>query len=47
VAERLRVALFQFAPRLGEREANLETIETGLARVEAELVVLPELATSG
>lgn len=43
----LRVALFQFAPRLGDRAANLATIATGLAGLDAELVVLPELATSG
>ncbi len=42
-----RVALFQFAPRLAEREANLAAIETGLADTAAELFILPELATSG
>jgi len=43
----LRVGLFQFAPRLGDRAANLATIAAGLAAIDAELVVLPELATSG
>ncbi len=42
-----RVGLFQFAPRLGDRRANLEAIEAGLEGAEAELFVLPELATSG
>ena len=42
-----RVGLFQFAPRLGEREANLDAIEAGLEGADAELFVLPELATSG
>ncbi len=42
-----RVALFQFAPRLGDRTANLDAIEAGLGEVDAELFILPELATSG
>lgn len=43
----LRVGLLQFAPRLGDRAANLAAIAAGLAALEADLVVLPELATSG
>lgn len=43
----LRVGLFQFAPRLGDRAANLAAIAAGLAALDADLVVLPELATSG
>jgi predicted amidohydrolase len=42
-----RVALFQFAPQLGDREANLTAIESGLEDAEADLFILPELATSG
>lgn len=42
-----RVALLQFAPLLGERQANLATIETVLGDAEADLFILPELATSG
>ena len=47
MADRLRVGMYQFCPRLGDREGNLAAIEAGLAGVEADLVVLPELATSG
>jgi len=37
----------QFAPRLGGRDENLAAIAAGLGEAEAELFVLPELATSG
>lgn len=43
----LRVGLLQFAPRLGDRAANLSAIESALTGYEADLFVLPELATSG
>lgn len=46
-AAELRVALLQFAPRLGRRDENLAAIAAALAGVEAQLFVLPELATSG
>jgi predicted amidohydrolase len=42
-----RVGLLQFAPRLGGREENLAVIAAGLAGSEAELFVMPELATCG
>lgn len=41
----MRIGFAQFAPRLGDVERNLATIERLLPR--ADLVVLPELATSG
>jgi predicted amidohydrolase len=43
----LRLGVFQFAPRFGETEANLQTLVGILAVVEADLVVAPELALSG
>lgn len=43
----LRLAVLQFAPRFGEPEANLGTLEAILAKTEADLVVAPELALSG
>ncbi|TNJ39119.1 carbon-nitrogen hydrolase [Chlorobaculum thiosulfatiphilum] len=43
----IRLATVQFTPRLGEREANLEAIQKLLDPVEAEVVILPELCTSG
>lgn len=49
-AMKFKVALAQFAPRLGDVDANLQTILTYLARARAEradLVVLPELALTG
>jgi predicted amidohydrolase len=45
-----RIGLAQYAPRLGEIDANLEVAEGWLRRAEeegAELVVFPELALSG
>lgn len=47
MAGALRIGLLQFAPRLGEREANLDAIAAGLESAVADLFVLPELATSG
>ena len=41
----MRLGFVQFAPRLGDVEGNLATIERLVPR--ADLVVLPELATSG
>lgn len=43
----LRLGVFQFAPRFGELEANLQTLEALAAVVEADLLVAPELALSG
>ena len=45
-----RIALAQYAPRLGEVDANLELADGWLRRAtaeEAQLVVFPELALSG
>ena len=43
----MRVAVIQFAPRFGEVEANLKAIEEALDNLPADLVVLPELCTTG
>ncbi len=42
-----RVAVCQFQPILNNRNFNLNKIEEMLSKIEADLVVLPELATSG
>ncbi len=43
----MRIAFSQFAPELGAVEKNRERLAALLERVEADLVVLPELATTG
>lgn len=43
----MKVGYMQFEPRLGERDENLAHVLEGLDQVEADLMVLPELAFSG
>jgi len=43
----MRIGFFQFSPAFGRREENLERIVAALDRADADLVVLPELSTSG
>jgi predicted amidohydrolase len=43
----MRVGLFQFTPRHGDVGANLDRIARALSGVEADLIVLPELCTTG
>ena len=43
----MRVGLFQFAPQPGAVRANLDHIARTLSRVKADLIVLPELCTTG
>jgi len=43
----MKVGVFQFAPIFGNVQANLQKIEETLAHVEADLLVLPELCTTG
>ncbi len=43
----MRIAFYQMHPLLGEVEKNLELIESGLSDAKADLIVLPELATTG
>lgn len=43
----MRVGFYQFSPEFGTPDANRERIASVLADIEADLVVFPELATSG
>ncbi len=43
----MRIGFYQFAPRFGLPEENLAAFGRALEGCEADLVVLPELATSG
>jgi predicted amidohydrolase len=43
----MRVAMVQFAPVFGEVQENLKAIESACAGLSADLVVLPELCTTG
>jgi predicted amidohydrolase len=43
----MRVGFYQFAPEFGNVEKNLNHIESALEGVDADLIVLPELANSG
>ena len=43
----MRIGLLQFAPRHGDVDANLDHIARALSKVHADLMVLPELCTTG
>ena len=43
----MRVGLLQFAPRHGDVRANLDHIARALSNIQADLIVLPELCTTG
>ena len=43
----MRIGFIQFRPVFGEVEANLSVMKRLLSSVEADLLVLPELATTG
>ena len=42
-----RIGFYQFNPQFGQVERNLAHILSALQDAEADLVVLPELATTG
>jgi predicted amidohydrolase len=42
-----KIGFFQFEPKFGDIETNLEKVLSVLQRVDADLVVLPELAFTG
>ncbi len=42
-----RIAIVQFAPELAGRDANLTRLESMCRDIRADLIVLPELVTSG
>jgi predicted amidohydrolase len=43
----MRVGFFQFAPVFGDVQANVDYVAQRLSGVQADLIVLPELFTSG
>jgi len=43
----MKIAAFQFSPEFGEKEENLLKIENAVQKTEADLLVLPELCTTG
>jgi predicted amidohydrolase len=43
----MKIVMFQFSPAFGQINKNLETIAQALADQRADLVVLPELCTTG
>jgi len=43
----VRVGFFQFAPKFGDRAANLAKVESAISKATADLVVLPELFSTG
>src|SRR5688500_9766271 len=43
----MKVAALQFAPLRAQPDSNMETLGSLLADVEADLLVLPELASTG
>jgi len=43
----MKIAVYQFAPEFGSVHKNLEKIENALEGLRADLVVLPELCTTG
>lgn len=43
----MRLGFVQFDPRFGDRQYNLRRIERLIRRVDADLLVLPELCTTG
>ncbi|MBN2553454.1 MAG: hypothetical protein JXB06_11830 [Spirochaetales bacterium] len=43
----MRIGFYQFAPRFGQPEHNLETLLDGVSGAQADLIVAPELALSG
>jgi predicted amidohydrolase len=43
----MRIGFFQFSPRFGKPEENLDALVAAVAGVRADLIVAPELALSG
>ncbi|MBN1150171.1 cytidine deaminase [candidate division WOR-3 bacterium] len=43
----VRLSIVQFAPRVGEKDSNLRKIQDLVQRTTGDVVVLPELATTG
>jgi predicted amidohydrolase len=43
----IRVGFYQFCPVFGDQRANVQKIAEALEKIEADLMVLPELCTTG
>ena len=43
----MRIEIYQIAPAFGKKKENLERIESAIQKMDADLVVLPELCTTG
>jgi predicted amidohydrolase len=43
----MKIGVFQFAPRFGEKKKNLDRVESAIQKNDADLIVLPELCTTG
>jgi predicted amidohydrolase len=43
----MKVGVYQFYPEFGEKSKNLQKIEKAVKRTNAEIIVLPELCTTG
>jgi len=43
----MRIGFFQFSPRFGQVDRNLDAVAEAVAGAEADLIVAPELALSG
>jgi len=43
----MRVGYYQYHPEFGSPKQNLEKVEESLAGVDADIIVLPELAFTG
>jgi predicted amidohydrolase len=43
----IKIGFYQFCPTFGDKRANLHKIAEALEKIEAEILVLPELCTTG
>ena len=43
----MRIGYYQYHPEFGAPKRNLEKVEDALARIDADIIVLPELAFTG
>lgn len=43
----MKIAIYQFSPKFGEKKKNLTTIENAVQKTDADIIVLPELCTTG
>lgn len=43
----MKIAVYQFSPKFGNKKENIKRIENVLQKTQSELIVLPELCTTG